>query len=218
MIDADAAKPDKQLKMEALFTKSDKAPAGQAKAGPSKRKPAAPTKRVPKTPQQAQREQQAEHAEHAQPAEAAAAVGRTSKRSMAAAAAAAEAVAAAAAAAGDTSSGGGAMHEEEEGRSARDARVQARAEHLHPTQLGSPAAPRGSKHRRGGVATDGDQSVSHEVRWLRLGQHNHGWRCKGLHNQHCSIRAVSLIAFACHSTLHVRSLCSSQCDKYIYRW
>ena len=172
MIDADAAKPDKQRKMES-FIKTDKAAAGQAKAGPSKRKPAAPTKRVPKTPQQAQREQQAEHAEHAQQAEAAATVGRTSKRSMAAAAAAAEAAAAEAAVAeaGDTSSGGGVVDEEEEGRSAR-------AEHLHPTQLWSPAAPRGSKHRRGNAAPDGDQSVSQEVRWSRLGQQNHGWRCK----------------------------------------
>jgi hypothetical protein len=162
MIDADTAKPDKQLKMDTLF-KSDKAPAAQAKAGPSKRKSAAPAKRVPKTPQQAQRAQQAEHAEHAQQAEAAAAAGRTSKRSMAAAAAAAaaaEALAdAAAAAAGDTSSGGGVMDEEEEGRSARAARVQSRTEHMHPTQLGSPSAPRGSKHRRGDVG-----SVSHEVR------------------------------------------------------
>ncbi len=161
MIEADAAKPDKpdkQLKMEALFTKSDKAAAVPAKGGPSKRKPAASTKRVPKTPQQAQREQQAEHAERAQKAEAAAAAGRTSKRSMAAAAAAADA--AAAAAAGDTSSGGGAMDEEEEGRSARAGR----AEHLHPTQLGSPSAPRGSKHGKGEVPSDGNPSVSHEVR------------------------------------------------------
>jgi hypothetical protein len=174
MIEADAAKPDKpdkQLKMEA-FTKSDKAAAGQAKAGPSKRKPAAATKRVPKTPQQAQREQQAEHAERTQQAEAAAAAGRTSKRSMAAAAeAAADAAAAnAAAAGGDTSSGGGAMDEEEEGRSARAAEVQFRAEHLHPTQLGSPAAPRGSKPRRGVGASDGSGNASHEVRWSRLGQ------------------------------------------------
>ncbi|KAL0050238.1 hypothetical protein WJX82_007023 [Trebouxia sp. C0006] len=97
MIEADAAKPDKpdkQLKMDTLF-KSDKAPAAQAKAGPSKR--------------------------------------------------------------------GGVMDEEEEGRSARAARVQSRDEHLHPTQLGSPAAPRGSKHRRGAVATDGDRSDSHEA-------------------------------------------------------
>ena len=153
MIDADTAKPDKQLKMDTLF-KSDKAAAAPAKAGSSKRKSAAPTKRVPKTPQRAQREQQAEHAEHAQQAAAAAAAGRTSKRSMAAAAAAADG--AAAAAAGDTSSGGGVMDEEEEGSSARAGRVQSRAEHLHPTQLGSPSAPRGSKH--------GNQSVSHEVR------------------------------------------------------
>lgn len=162
MIDADKVKPDKQLKMDTLF-KSDKTPAGQAKAGPSKRRPAAPAKRVPKTPQQAQREQQAEHAERAQQAEAAAAAGRTSKRSMAAAAAAAQAVAAAAAAASDTSSGGGVMDEEEEGRSARAARTQSRAEHLHPTQLGSPSAPRGSKHRRGDVASDAHRSVSHEA-------------------------------------------------------
>ena len=177
MIEADAAKPDKpekQLKMEA-FTKSDKAAAGQAKAGPSIRKPAAATKRVPKTPQQAQREQQAEHAERTQQAEAAAAAGRTSKRSMAAAAAAAEAAADAAAAnaaaaGGDTSSGGGAMDEKEEGRSARAAEVQSRAEHLHPTQLGSPAAPRGSKPRRGVGASHGNGNASHEVRWSRLGQ------------------------------------------------
>ena len=145
MIDVDTAKPDKQLKMDTLF-KSDKAAAAPAKAGSSKRKSAAPTKRVPKTPQQAQREQQAEHAEHAQQAAAAAAAGRTSKRSMSAAAAAA----------GDTSSGGGVMDEEEEGSSARAGRVQSRAEHLHLTQLGSPSASRGSKHR--------NQSVSHEVR------------------------------------------------------
>ncbi|KAL0027478.1 hypothetical protein WJX77_004246 [Trebouxia sp. C0004] len=165
MLDADAAKPDKQLKMDTLF-KSDKAPAGQAKAGPSKCKSAAPTKRVPKTPQQAQREQQAEHAEHAQQAKTATAVGRTSKRSMAAAAAAAEAVdapAAAAAAAGNTSSGNSVMDEEEEGRSARAARVQSRAEDLHPTQLGSPSAPRGSKHRRGDVASDGNQHEALDV-------------------------------------------------------
>ena len=173
MIEADAAKPakpDKQLKMEA-FTKSDKAAAGQAKAGSSKRKPAAATKRVPKTPQQAQREQQAKHAERAQQAEAAAAVGRNSKRSIAAAAAASAAAAYAADDDGNTSSRGGAMEEEEEeeGRSARAARVQSRAEHLHPTQLDSPAAPRGSEHRRGGVATDGNQSDSHEVKQLTLG-------------------------------------------------
>lgn len=161
MIEADAAKPDKpdkQLKMDTLFG-SDKAGAGQAKAGPSKRKPAAATKRVPKTPQRAQHEQQAEHAEHAQQAAAAVAAGRTSKRSMAAAAAAADA-AAAAAAAGDTSSGGGAMDEEEEGRSARAGR----AEHLHPTQLRSPSAPRGTKHWKGEVASDGNGNASHEVR------------------------------------------------------
>lgn len=193
MIDADAAKPDKQVKMEAPIT-ADKAPAGKAKAGPSKRK-SAPTKRVPKTAQQAQREQQAEHAEHSQPAEAATAVGRTSKRSMAAAAAAAEAVAAAAAAAGNTSSGGGVVDEKEEGRSARTARVKTRAQHLHPTQLGSPAAPMGSKHRRGGEASDSDQSASHEVRWSHLGQQIHGWRCKNLHDQRCSTRAGLLVAF-----------------------
>lgn len=162
MIDADAAKPDKQRKMES-FIKTDKAAAGQAKAGPSKHKPAAATKRVPKAPQQAKHEQQAEHAERAEAAAAAAAVGRTSKRSMAAAAAAAAADAAAAGG-GGTSSGGGAMDEEEEGRSARAARVQTRAEHLHPTQLGSPAAPRGSKHPRVDVASDGNGSPSHKVR------------------------------------------------------
>ncbi|KAL0022094.1 hypothetical protein WJX79_007477 [Trebouxia sp. C0005] len=94
MIDADAAKPDKQVKMEAPIT-ADKAPAGKAKAGPSKR--------------------------------------------------------------------GGVVDEKEEGRSARTARVKTRAQHLHPTQLGSPAAPMGSKHRRGGEASDSDQSASHEA-------------------------------------------------------
>ena len=73
MIEADKAKPDKQLKVDSLFSSGKSQ--GAAKAGPNKRKANAPTKRVPKTAQQAQREQEAELA---QQAEAAADAGRAS--------------------------------------------------------------------------------------------------------------------------------------------
>lgn len=66
MIEADKAKPDKQLKVDSLFSSGKSQ--GAAKAGPNKRKANAPTKRVPKTAQQAQREQEAELAQQAEAA------------------------------------------------------------------------------------------------------------------------------------------------------
>ena len=149
MIEADKTKPDKQLKVDNLFSSGKSQ--GAAKGGPNKRKANAPTKRIPKTAQQAQREQQAEPAQHA---DAAAAAGRTKRSTVAAADAAT---------AGNFASDGVARGgEQEEGQSARAARVQARADQLHPTQLGSPSDTRGKRRRGGSPSQDGYDG--HEAR------------------------------------------------------
>ncbi len=152
MIEADMAKPDKQLKMDKLFQSGT---AQDAAAGPSKAKPA---KRVPKTAQQAQQEKlEAQHAkqegEQAQHAAASAAAGRATKRS-----------AAAAATAGNTSSEGGSVSDKEDAaKCARAARHESRMDQMHPTDLGSPSGPKGGKRKREGTPSD-STGGTHEVR------------------------------------------------------
>lgn len=79
-----------------------------------------------------------------------------------AAAAAADASGHAATGGSSSSDGGVSDDKQVEGQSARAARVQARADQLHPTQLGSPSDPKGKRRRGSTPSQNGD--VGHEAR------------------------------------------------------